>query len=154
MKKNIFILLACLISGGAYAADWEYLTTSTSDTDIYVDKSFYKYDQNKKTSNIWVKAEKKNPVNGEYYVLERSLSQFSCSGKSTRDLAYAKYNEQGKVMYSDTTPEKNFATIFPDTISERLWHVACDTRGKGLKLNSRPELLSPEEVKELFPNGN
>lgn len=112
----------------------EYVTSSSNGDTYYVDESFFKYDSKNQTMDVWDKSEKKKTLSDDTYTSSKSLTRYSCSDKSLKILAIVEYNFDGTVRNSSTTPSKNFSLIFPETISEAFWHVACDNKGKGLKM--------------------
>lgn len=142
--KNILFIFVFLISSLSYGAEWRYATSSTNGDDYYVDRSFFKYDSKNQTMDIWDKSERKKMLSDEVFTVSKSLTRYSCSNKSIKTLAIVEYNQDGTVKNSSTTTSKNFSLIFPETVSETLWHIACDNKGKGLKFREyKPEYVAP-----------
>ncbi|WP_154650429.1 surface-adhesin E family protein [Acinetobacter tjernbergiae] len=131
MKKFI---LACglIIPSISFGADWGYVV-STDDTSYWIDKEFYKYDFKNNKVDIWVKSVSKKSNEMKFYTKSKLLNRYSCINKEYRNIAYSEYTEDNKVTYSASVPEENIRVIFPETIAEELWKVACKTKGKGLK---------------------
>lgn len=167
IMKKILLMCGLLTSSFSFGASWTYVTSSNAES-FWIDKAFYKYDPKSNTVDVWSRSDK-SKANNEVYTSSKSLERYSCGGKKSKNLAYAKYNENGEVIKSITKPESEFSIIFPDTIAEAIWSVACSTKGKGFKFTKRQletvslldlereqgplRRLTPEEEKELFPNG-
>lgn len=158
MKRLIFVC-GVLASGFSFGADWVYITSSKSET-FYIDKAFYNYNARNKTIDVWSKSVKNMGYGNEPYTSSKSLKKYSCSNKSSKYLAYVEYYENGSVLRSISTPNKNFSVIFPDTIEEAIWKAACSSNGKGFKftktqLSIQEDLYKPYEPeyvpKELMP---
>lgn len=178
--KKLILICGLLASGLGFGADWTYVI-SAQDESFWVDKSFYKYDGSAKTVDVWSKSIKKKLYGNDFYTNSKTLYRFSCPLKKVKILAYIEYKEDGNTLHSTTEPEPNFNIIFPDSIGEGIWEVACKTNGKGFKftknqlemlpadkilkreyvdLNSLVEeygqsrFLTPEEVSRIFPDGH
>lgn len=130
--KKLILVCGLLASGFSFGADWGYVV-SGNNQDFYIDKSFYKYDPNTKTIDVWSKATKKKNFQDQYYTQSKTLIKYSCVDKTSKTLANVEHNENGGVLSQMTKPNNSFSPIFPDSIDESLWHVACDLKGKGLK---------------------
>lgn len=178
--KKLILICGLLVSGFSSGADWTY-ATSTGNESFWVDKSFYKYDGNAKTVDVWSKSIKKKLYSNDFYTSSKTLYRFSCPLKKVKQLAYVEYKEDGDTLKSTTKPEPNFNIIFPDSIGEGIWEVACKTNGKGFKFtkqqletlpadrilkreyvdlnelkqeHNQSRFLTPEEVSRIFPNGH
>ena len=166
--KKIILICGMLASGFCFGANWTYVTSSNLES-FYVDKDFYKYDSKSNTVDVWSKSVKKKIYLDEFYTNTKSLDRYSCGGKKSKTLASIKYNEDGEVLKSTTKPENDFSLIFPDSIGEGIWYVACGTKGKGFRFTKQQletvsildlerkygpsRALTPEEERELFQNG-
>lgn len=128
MRKYI-ALLATLISTSAFSADWVYAVSSGTES-FWIDKSFYKFDTKSKTVDVWSKSIKKN-LSNEFYTGSKSLIRYSCLDKTSKILAHVEYRSDGSVSSSKTSPETKFSLIFPDSIAEGMWSIACSSKGKG-----------------------
>ncbi|OFD28395.1 hypothetical protein A1D07_06425, partial [Acinetobacter baumannii] len=129
--KRIVLVCGLLASGFAYSADWVYVTKSKDGEKYYVDYDYYKYDKKSNNSELWYKVEGIN--NGNSYTERKVLTKYSCKSKLYKDLSIATYFPSG--MVKDTYSSNyysEFRTVFPDTVGEELYKVACDTPEKGL----------------------
>lgn len=138
------------MSGACSAADWFYVTTGANE-DFYIDRSYYKYNSQDKTVDVWTRTDKESSANkGERRTTSKTLTRYSCSNKSSRQLADASYLEDGSVLRQTSTPQSKFDMIFPDTVGENIWEVSCKTQGKGFKFpDYRPKLLTKDEIESL-----
>lgn len=151
MNKKILIC-SLLISTVSFGADWVYVTTGASES-FYVDRSFYKYDVKNKTVDVWSKTVKKKLYGDGFYTSSKSLDRYSCSNKETKGLAYVQYHDDGNVLKSTTVSDRNFSIIFPDSIAESIWNVACVTNGKGFKFTKNQlEIKSIIDMDGQFSN--
>lgn len=146
MKKILFI--AGLFAGSfSYGANWVYVTSSSSNQNFYIDKDFYKYNNNLKTVDVWDKTTKKKLFEDGYYTQSKTLTKYSCENKSAKTLAFVNYNESGETLKSSTKPEGEFSLIFPDSVGETMWRVVCDSRGKGFKFPTyNPDFVDLKEL--------
>lgn len=165
--KRLILICGLLASGFSFGADWVYVTSSASSEAFWLDKSFYKYDAKNNTVDAWVRSTKGKLYGEGAYVASKTLDRISCGAKKSKTLAFIKYNESGETIKSSTKPESEFSLIFPDTIGESVWDVACKSKGKGFRfteaqlntayfpdLKSKPEqprYLTPEEENKIFP---
>ena len=144
--KKLILICGLLASGFSFGANWTYVTSSNLES-FYIDKDFYKYDVKNKTVDVWSKSEKKKIYLDEFYTSSKSLSRYSCINKQAKTLAYINYNEEGIAIKSSTKPEGEFSLIFPDSIGEGMWEVACRSKGKGFVFPEyRPELVPFENI--------
>ena len=132
--KKLLLICGLLTSTVSFGANWVYVVSSSNNQDIYVDKDFYKYNSNLKTVDVWTKTTKKKLYEEAYHTQSKALTRYSCENKSARTLAEVDYNESGESLRSSTKPASDFSLIFPDSIGEAIWYVACETKGKGFKL--------------------
>ncbi|MCM1964198.1 hypothetical protein NCY62_13735 [Acinetobacter pittii] len=129
--RRIVLVCGLLASGFAYSADWVYVTKSKDGEKYYVDYDYYKYDKKSNNSELWYKVEGIN--NGNSYTERKVLTKYSCNSKLYKDLSIATYFPSG--MVKDTYSSNYYSeyrTVFPDTVGEELYKVACDTPEKGL----------------------
>ncbi|EHU1846328.1 surface-adhesin E family protein [Acinetobacter baumannii] len=142
--KKLILLLGFSVSNLCFAADWVYVAAGGGQN-FFIDKSFYKYDAANKTVDVWSKATQKKLNDDLYYTESKTLIRYLCPSKSSKNLATISYSESGSVIKSSTKPAPDFSIIFPDTIDETIWEVACSTRGKGFKLY-KPETVDLKSV--------
>lgn len=150
--RKYFVLPIAFLSSFAFSAEWSYVSSGSNGDDFYVDRSYYKYDLKSKTVDMWVKSEKTSLFDkNKRYTSSKALNRYSCTGKSSKSLAYAAYNDNGSVLNQTSTPESDFKIIFPDTINESLWEVACKSNGKGLFLpqQQRMKALTRQDMEKL-----
>ncbi|ARG18759.1 hypothetical protein B7L44_07020 [Acinetobacter nosocomialis] len=133
MKKIIF-LTAFLASSLSFGADWRYAASTDADS-YWVDKSFYKYDSKNNSIDVWSKSVTKKLGLNEFYTKSKSLDKYSCVDKAVKNIAYVEYNVDGSVSKSSTSAASKFTIIFPDSIAESIWEIACSTKGKGFKFS-------------------
>jgi len=148
--RIILFAIGAVISSLSYGANWVYVT-STGVESFFIDKDFYKYDRKNNTVDVWSKSITKKTLSSEFYTNAKFLERFSCTDKKSKTLAIVIYHENGGVLRSNSQPEYNFSLIFPETIAEGLWKVACDSKGNGFKFTKqRLELLSIMDNLELL----
>ena len=131
MKNGWFVknhVLACgLISIGSAssAADWKLVTTSSTNSDWYIDQSSntgtgqYRY--------AWFKEDAKN--NKTKKISEsKQWEAFDCINKSSSTATVIEYNHDGSVSYSRDFPDwaSSFQAIVPDTIGETWYNSVCN----------------------------
>lgn len=132
MKKIAFIL-GVIVPSLSHGADWVYVTSGDKES-FYIDKSYYNFDSKSNTVEVWERSTKPKFENkNQEYTFSKSLAVYSCANKRVKQVAGVKYTETGSVLSSSSTPKAQFEIIFPETIGESLWKVACQTKGKGLK---------------------
>lgn len=160
MKKLIFIC-GLMVSSFSFAANWVYVTSSSDAESFYIDRDFYKYDSKNGYVDVWTKSVKKKLMSDGFYTSTKSLERYSCASKKSKTLAFVKYSETGNALQSNSKPQAEYSLIFPDSIGESIWSVACATKGKGFKFTSQQinfthaenqgRFLTPEQVNKLFP---
>lgn len=145
--NKILIFFALVFCGSASAAEWVF-ATKTKQENYYIDKSYYRYLKNGGLAEIWWKSEK---IADEPYTTSKALIQYDCSGKKSRYLAFVDYNYDGSVKAGPKYLDKSFGIIYPDTVDEELWKIACTTKGKGLYLNSEKNLSEKaQKIVDLY----
>ncbi|AVZ03949.1 surface-adhesin E family protein [Acinetobacter baumannii] len=142
--KNLILILGIFFSNLCFGADWIYVTSGVNQN-FFLDKNFYKYDSSKNTVDVWTKVSQKKLMNDDYYTKSKTLIRYLCPSKSSKDLASITYDESGHVLKSSTKPLPDFSIIFPETVDEKIWEVACSTKGKGFKLYA-PETVDLKSV--------
>ena len=151
--KKLILICGLLVSGFSFGADWVYAASSNSES-FWVDRGFYKYNIKNNTVDVWNKTIKKKSNSDDYYTSSKSLDRYSCLDKSTKNLAYVEYEEWGTVSKSNSTPSKAFSIIFPDSIAEGIWKVACESKGKGFMFTKgQLETLSIFDLQEKYSKG-
>lgn len=148
--KKFALMLSVLVSSVAFGADWSYVTSSSTGSDLYIDKSFYFFDEKNKTVDIWYKSEKTTGLDKTTYVESKTLSRFSCPTKKQKHLAQVTYDKFGGVLRSSDKPDSNYQLIFPDTVAEDIWLAACISKGKGLRLLNL-EIATTKDLERLLP---
>lgn len=139
-----------LIPAFSFGADWVLVTQSDdSESNHYIDKSYYKYDSKNMTSQIWTQTEKyKTPNSMEKYVSSKGLTLYDCVGKRYKNLASISYSSNGFILNNFNQPAKDFSVIFPDTVGESYWNAACKTKGKGLYLPPQREFINARRFQD------
>ncbi|MEO9279249.1 surface-adhesin E family protein [Acinetobacter sp. WA-87] len=132
--KKIFLLLGLLSPINCFAANWVYVTSSSNES-YYVDKDYYHYDAKNKTVEIWSKSVGKKSDGSGFYTSSKSLDKYYCSMKKFKSIAFVEYAQSGNVTKSRDTPSANLNLIFPETIAEGIWKVACNSNGKGFRFS-------------------
>lgn len=143
--KKIILLSALMFSAHIYAAEWVFAAASKQDN-FYVDKAYYKYNKSNGISELWWKSEK---LIEKPYTTSKGLTQYDCINKKSRSLAYVEYRYDGSVLPTAKTKDKNYGIIYPDTVDEELWKIACHAKGKGLYLKTQPK-VDHEKVNRLI----
>lgn len=143
--KKIILLSILMVGGNIYAAEWILATASKQDK-FYVDKSYYKYNKSNGISELWWKSEK---LIEKPYTTSKGLTQYDCINKKSRSLAYVEYKYDGSVLSNVNNKDKNYGIIYPDTVNEELWKIACHLKGKGLYLKTQPK-VDQEKVNRLI----
>lgn len=146
--KKLLLVCSLIVPAFGFAAEWEFVTeTSDHDTDHYIDKTYYKYNDKTNTAEIW--HQRRSFFGLEEYIEAKTLSVYDCIGKKDRTLAQVTYTYTGDVKQTITTPSP-YTIIFPDTIGESLWEAACKTKGKGLYLPYRPNFISKKRMELIM----
>ncbi|MFX9828956.1 surface-adhesin E family protein [Acinetobacter baumannii] len=148
--KNLILVLGLSLSNLCFGADWVYVT-SGGNQNFFIDQNYYKYDVTQKTVDVWSKVTQKKLMEDDYYTKSKTLIRYLCPSKSSKNLATVTYDESGNVFKSSTKPAPGFSLIFPETVDEKIWEVACSTKGKGLKLYE-PEKVNLEKIGIKSPN--
>ncbi|MGR2920789.1 surface-adhesin E family protein [Acinetobacter sp. 1125_18A] len=128
--KKLILICGLFASSFSFGADWKYVTSTGSES-FWVDKGYYKYDAKTKTVDLWSKSVRKKMYDKNYFTSSKTLNRISCPNKSIKQLAHVEYLESGDTSKSTTKPQANFSVIFPDSIGEGFWEVACKSGGKG-----------------------
>lgn len=61
------------------------------------------------------------------YFSQKALVEYDCAERKARGLSlslHAEHMGEGKVIYEDTSPHE-WKPVFPETITEMLWNIAC-----------------------------
>lgn len=149
MNKLIFLAVALGLSSYSFGAKWTYATSGDLES-FYVDRDFYKYNAKNNTVDVWTKSVKKKVYVDEFYTRSKALYKYSCINKESKTLAFIEYDEQGQSLRSSTKPQGEFSLIFPDSIGEGIWSVACGTKGKGFKFTkSQLETIPADEFSKM-----
>jgi hypothetical protein len=148
--KKLILITGLLASSFSFGADWVLVTQSDdSESNHYIDKSYYKYDSKNMTSQIWVQTENyKTHDSMEKYVSSKGLTLYDCAGKRYKNLASISYSPNGLVLNSFNHPAKDFSIIFPDTVGESYWEAACKNKGKGLYLPVQREFINMKRLQD------
>lgn len=142
-----------LISSFCFGTDWIYVGSSSTES-FWVDRSYYHYHSKTNTVDVWSKSVKKKINDDEFYTDSKSLDRYTCTGKSMKNLAYVEYFEGGAVSKTITTPSRDFSIIFPDSIAEGIWEVACKSKGKGfIFTKSQLETISILDLQQKYGKG-
>lgn len=141
--------MALSLSGLSFGAKWTYATSGSLES-YYVDRDFYNYDAKNDTVDVWTKSVKKKVYVDEFYTNSKALDRYSCANKKTKNLAFVEYDEQGGSLRSSTKPQSEFSLIFPDSIGEGIWSVACGAKGKGFRFTkSQLEIIPADELSKM-----
>ncbi|QNW99056.1 hypothetical protein IC797_05535 [Acinetobacter seifertii] len=148
--KRIVLVCGLLASGFTYSAEWVLVAQSEdNESSYYVDKSYYKYDNKNKNSQIWVLTKNYKSTNSmEQYVSSKGLTLYDCKDKRYKNLASLAYRSDGSVLNSFNQPAKEFSVIFPDTVGEKYWEVACKSKGNGLFIPKQREFFSLKRLQD------
>ncbi|WP_336948626.1 surface-adhesin E family protein [Acinetobacter junii] len=149
--KSLIALSCLFFSTMCFSADWGY-AASSNDTSYWIDREFYKYDGKSNNVDIWTKSVTKKTEGSEFYTKTKSLNRYSCINKEYKNLAFIEYKEDGSVEFSSSKPDTTFSIIFPETVAEGLWEVACKSKGKGLRFNEYQK--SFEDMSKLYIQQN
>jgi hypothetical protein len=61
------------------------------------------------------------------YFSQKALVEYDCAKRKARVLSlslHAEHMGEGKMIYEDTSPHE-WEPVFPETITEMLWNIAC-----------------------------
>ena len=137
MKKLTMILLVCIITVGysvsAYAADWQWITSTDTNTFSFDKESIRKTTTGKYT--VWTKNEyteaESRRMSDEFmfdkplaYVLSRI--EFDYKNENMGFQAEAYYAKDGSVLYNYTNKYYDLTPIIPDTIAEYTFYKTFD----------------------------
>lgn len=146
--KKLILICGLLASGFSFGADWVYVTNSKDGSRYYVDYDYYKYDKTLNTSELWYKAEEVS--NGNPYTERKALTKYNCKHKEYKDLSIATYFPSGSIKNTySSNYYSEYRTIFPDTVGEDLYSVACGTPNKGLDFKY-PSLINFDDYPEYI----
>lgn len=151
-------ILGSLILGSStfsFGADWVWIGSDTQGNTFFVDRDYYSYNKQLKTTDLWYMVTKENNVaklvdqqaslpkrsDGYVYTSSKELVRYNCAQKRSKKLAGIFYSPSGSVL-STNEVGTNYSTIYPDTVNELFWQIACDTRSKGLDFKYPPSELS------------
>ena len=115
------LLLSCALlsmSCISSAANWQYYSTDSENTEVFVDADSVKSDS-ATTKVAWVKAIREN---GEFDIV---LNKFDCKNDRFRILEAHEYNSKGKVTGSLEKPMEWMNNI-PDSNMADLTQAICD----------------------------
>ena len=129
MKVRISVLfaLAC-IPTIAEAADWAYVTTSSSNADYYIDKDSIRTMSSGYPKKEIVIAWFKVDYSKDRTVTRREskvLYHFDCAGQQMAIAHWVDYDPQGAVINSNNSSYPTFRPAVPDTIGQSMLDQAC-----------------------------
>lgn len=143
--KSLILIFGLLVSSLSLAANWTYVTSSGNGESFYIDKDFYKYDSKNGYVDVWTKSISKKLMSDEFYTKTKAFERYSCASKKAKTLAFIKYNENGTPLQSTTKANAEYSLIFPDSVGESIWYVACATKGKGFKFDAKQLATIPAD---------
>ncbi len=116
--KRLLAIGMILFSHSAYA-EWVKLAESTG-TIVFVDPSTKKGGL---MPRVWILLDYSKPeTSGESTV--RSLYEADCKDGRLRGLASAYYSDSGRVLHTDSSPEK-WDYLVPGSLKERIYVYLC-----------------------------
>lgn len=144
--KRLILICGLLASSFSFGADWVFVTSSQNNSKYYIDYDYYKYDKTLNTSELWYKVEDVGV--SKPYTERKVLTKYNCKDKESKDLSIVTYFPTGNVKdtYSSNYYSE-YKTIFPDTVGEDLYNVACSTPNKGLDFKY-PSLVNFDDYLE------
>ena len=121
-----------LASGASFGANWIYIGSDSTDSKFYIDYDYYKYSKTINTVDLWYRVDSES--NGKSYTSQKTLTRYDCNNKKYKDLSRVNYFSSGIVSdtYEHHPSLSEYRVVFPDTMGEVLWGVACGTPSKGL----------------------
>jgi hypothetical protein len=137
------------ISPLSFTADWVWVTSDVQGNTFYVDRDHYSFNKEKKTSDLWYMVKKENKLAKlldseitqiQLYTSSKEFVRYSCSQKKAKRLAVINYGISGDVL-STQEGSSTYSTIYPDSVNELLWQIACDTPAKGFDFKYPPAVL-------------
>lgn len=130
--KKLILICGLLASGLSFGADWVHVGSDSTGLKFYIDYDYYNYSKTISTVDLWYKVNKES--NSKSYTSQKALTRYDCNNKKYKNLSVATYYPSGTVVdtYEHNPLASAYRMVFPDTIGEALWGVACDTPGKGL----------------------
>jgi hypothetical protein len=138
-SRNRFVcglaLAALWQASPASASDWQYVTSSTTGADVYVDRESVRtlpadgYSRPFPVQQVWVKydfSKDKTEKDRE----GKDLKNFDCSGKTSLTLHSVSYAPSGKASDSHTNADYDFRyrPVTPDTLVAAVMEYACSKR--------------------------
>jgi hypothetical protein len=122
----------------AYAADWTYLTTSTSQADVYVDAQSVRVlgpitvYRPFTVKQVWVKVDASSDKSVAYRE-KKLLYRFNCDGETGFLASAVTYAPSGAVMnsFSDQEYSHKYEAQIPDTVGYAIMEYACGRRSAG-----------------------
>jgi len=124
-----------MLPANAFAADWRYLVTSTTETIVYVDISSIRdlpaipISRPFPVRQIWSKSDHSND-NTETDRETKSMHRFDCSAETMLIVSTSGYRANGTVSYSRTNDDHDFRyqPVTPDSVGYALMEFACGRR--------------------------
>lgn len=129
MKKIGFIFLLLMVVTAAHAANWRFVTISSSSSLYYIDAETIREESIgypvKKVKFAWFKVDH----SGDKTTSDRQsklLYQFDCNRSELKLLQWIAYAPNGEINGSGSTPSYQSSTIAaPETVGHSLLKAAC-----------------------------
>lgn len=136
LKMRIAVtLVGSLLALPASAADWRYLATSTTETDVYVDVTSVRdvpqipYQRTFPVRQVWSKSDHSRDTT-ETERETKTMHRFDCSSETMLVISTTGYRANGTV--SGTTDQTDFGNkykpVTPDSIGYAILEFACGRR--------------------------
>lgn len=116
----------------ARAANWQYLTSTTTGTEVYVDVDSVRdlpavaIRRPFPARQIWVRADHENDSSISYRTT-RSLDRFDCNAETSLTISSTGFDASGQAIRSRNEEDYEFKyeQVVPDTIAYTIMEFAC-----------------------------
>lgn len=129
MKRKISLLLAlAIIPTAAHAANWVYVTTSSTNAEYFIDKDSVRTISSGYPKKEIVLAWFKIDYSKDRTVSRREskiLYHFDCANQQMALMNWVDYDAQGRVLDSNNFSYPSFKPAVPDTIGYDMLDRAC-----------------------------
>lgn len=127
MKLRLILIMLLVLSGGPAYAEWVRVGETDTYTG-YIDPKTIRLTAD--FAKMWGLYDNKTAQSSsavESYLSIKSLDEYDCLEKQTRNLGLHLYSDQmgkGKMLSSYTNPDK-WKPVMPGSVGEVAWKLAC-----------------------------
>lgn len=124
--------ISAMTPSAAWASDWRYVTSSSSDTDIFIDVSSAReliavpYKRPFKVRQSWVKYDHTNDKTRKERTTKH-LILYNCNSETSNMVSSINYRADGTVIDSGTflDYESNYKPLVPDSVNYAIFEIVC-----------------------------